>query len=282
MAMMRSTGVLPMGTGDRSPAPEPQRRNKAVSGASTRRATGWASWQPAWSACHPLIASRCKRSRQPTAAFRWAGLWRWSTCSPGALEGGPTDRPDRVAGRVRRRRLRRRPDVLPLPHRARRPGSTARRNAHHVDRLGGLPRSPGPHHPAWPPSMPASRCSSPRTVWRPTTTTPGSTTPGPRSRDWPRPWPTGSTYGLSPLDAARQLRMECRLFQDVRSHRRRPHDLRAFDQALSALAGRSGTAQRPRLSGRAARSQRPSGSGAPSTSKPTRSMSGANCCRSNP
>ena len=65
----------------------------------------------------------------------------------GALRPRPPRREPRLARRGARRRLRRRPDLHPVPDRARRQGPGAGRSADHADGLGGVPRVARAHRP---------------------------------------------------------------------------------------------------------------------------------------
>ena len=98
---------------------------------------------------------------------------------------------------------------------------------------------------ASPPSTPGCRSWSPRTAWRPTTTRRDIGLHRARARGPRRVHRRRRRRArLPPLDAARQLRVDGRLRQDLRAHRRGPGDLRAHGQAHGPVAGRGGPRQR--------------------------------------
>ena len=191
MAMMRSTGVLAMGAGDRSPRLEPVesgrgrcRRLRPV------RATGWGSWRPTSSTmADGTSTGGAGRSRRRPATSRRAGPWRSWTSRPrrvarsgGTRHGGwarPTGSPSRPT--TTSSACRRTP--APASDRtASSPCPTGRPPCRPDGRS--TPRRSATRS-ASPPNTPACPSSSPRTGWRPTTTRRGSPTPVPRSRDWP-------------------------------------------------------------------------------------------------
>ena len=283
MAMMRSTGVLAMGAGDRPPTTRAGRvGRRRASGASTRRATGWGSWRPTSSRWPRPIAWRSRPSRRPPGPSRRGGPWRSSTSSRrraarsgGARRGGwarPTGSPS--------------PPTTTSSGCRPTPGPASGRTASFLRPTGSATMQTGwevyPEALGHTVRLAAEHAGVPVLV-----TENGMATDDDEARiaytraaleglarcmadgidvrgyiHWTLldnfEWNAGysKTFGLIAVDR---------------------EDLRPYGQAVRPLAGPGGPAQRPRLN-----AQRRSASGGPSTSKPTRSTSGARRARSKP
>ena len=164
MAMMRSTGVLAMGAGDRPPRPEPVEAGAAGVGGfdPSRYRMGIVAADLERMATAHRLAVQAIKATTGTVKTGWTlalvdfqpaegGEERWQRGTPGG--------PDRLARRLRRRRLRRRADVLPRP--------ASGRTASFPCRTGSTPCRPAgrstPKHwdtrSASPPTTPACPCS---------------------------------------------------------------------------------------------------------------------------
>ena len=203
----------------------------------------------------------------------------------GAVARGAAGRPDRLARRLGRRRLRRGADLLP------RRGSD--RTASSL-----RPKGPPTMQTGWevyPEALghtvrlAAEHAGVPVLVTENGMATDDDEARIAYTRARSRAWPGAIADGIDVRGYLHWTLLDnfewnAGYLQDVRPHRRRPRDLRPYGQAVGPLAGPGGPAQRPRLSADAVdlAGQRRSDRADPSTSKPTRSMSGARRARSKP
>ena len=236
-------------------------RSRAASGASTRRATGWGSSPPMSSRWPPPIGWPFRPFGRPPPTSRRAGPWRSSTSNrPRTVRNGGARR----GGWPRRTGSPSPPTTTssgcrptPAPASGRTASFPARRDGHHADRLGGLPRRARPHRPV---GRRARRGARARHRERHgDRRRRGEDRLHPRRARGPGRMPGGRDRRprLPPLDAARQLRMERRLLQDVRPHRRRPRDFARTVKPSARVAGPGGPAQRPRRESATVRPGRP-------------------------
>ncbi len=251
MAMMRSTGVLAMGAGDRGPAPEPVEAQAGVGGFDPARyRMGIVAADVEQMATAHRLAVQAIKASTGTVKAGWTlalvdlqpaegGEDRWLE----ARRLGQTDwlsvsADDDFVGVQTYSRARIGPEgQLPVPE-----GAPTMQTGWEVypEALGHTVRSGG------------RACGSARPRDRERH---GNRRRRGEDRLHPRrPRGSGAVHRrrhrrsrLHPLDAPRQLRMERRLLQDVRPHRRRSWDVRAYGQAVGPLAGPGGPAQRPRL-----------------------------------
>ena len=178
MAMMRSTGVLAMGAGDRTPTKAPigigrgrhrgLRPHALPDGDRGRRSSS--RWQaPIVWPCRPIkaAAGTVKAGLDPGSGRLATGRGR-----RGTLARGTTSRPDSTGSRSPPTTIS--SGCRPTPrtlHRTRRQAPRAPRGRPPCRPGGRSTLRRSATRSGWPPHTPESRSSSQRTGWRPTTTT---------------------------------------------------------------------------------------------------------------
>ncbi len=197
MAMMRSTGVLAMGTGDRPPATRPLEEGSGGIGGydPARVSDGDRGGRPRTDGPGTPIG---RAGRQVDERRCQGGLDPCPCRPPGrrgrrrAVVRGTSTGADRLARGLGRRRLRGCTDVFSVSRRIRWPAPCAERGSHHADRVGGVPRSARSYGPPRLRTCGGARPGDRERYGHSMTMRRGLRTPGPRWRDSRAQWRTGS------------------------------------------------------------------------------------------